>query len=202
METNFPFFTHGMDVMVAEYLLGIYNRLKHSFELEVDFDFSINCNSFQCFNGNTIDTGPVFKLGTIPQQYFLCFLLIGSENGRHSYNLGYQTWGYYKLKEDYGRILIKNETFLDRVKNLLIPIDVDFDEDKTFSKRFLVVTNDKMKAQLKLNQRLRDLINEINLKDFIIEINGYDLIIGNEKIISEETVFIFAEFLKKLARMF
>lgn len=202
METNFPFFTYGMDTTEAEYLLGVYNRLKHTFEVEVDFDFSFDFNSFQCFIGNTTDIGPVFKLNGSLQPYFLCFLDIGSQNGRRSYNLGYQTWGYYKLKEDYGRILIKNETLLDKIKDLIVNIDVDFEEDKDFSKRFLVATNDKVKTQLKLSQRLRNLICEIDLDEFVIEINGHDLIIGNEKIIAEETILVFAEFLKKLVRMF
>ena len=79
---------------------------------------------------------------------------------------------------------------------------MDFDDDKEFSKKFLVVTNDKLKAQLKINKSFRDYVNKIPLKEFIIEIKGHNLIIGNKKVITEDTVLLFANFLNELSSSF
>jgi hypothetical protein len=96
-------------------------------------------------------------------------------------------------------VIIRTETFVDKLKELLLPLELDFKEDKPFSKRFYVLTDDKDKAANAMTQPFRDAVMSIKETDFIIEIFEHTLIIGNRKPILPEHACYLAEFVTKVA---
>jgi hypothetical protein len=54
----------------------------------------------------------------------------------------YELIGIATLKKDYGRVLIRPETIEDKIKDLILSTDIDFDFNKGFSKKYYVVAND------------------------------------------------------------
>lgn len=207
MTIPFPFSTFDMSIDEAQRLFNIYTKLKDAYSVEVDHEFNLPFASFETFRTNGLnDKGSVFKIDNGYRPFFLCFPEIQDWLRNSKYSPGpsieFQPWGYYKLKEDFGHVLIRTETFLDKIHELINPIELDFEDDKTFSQRFFIVTNDKLKAQLKITNAFRELIKQINLSEIIIEIKGNELLIGDKKVISEDRVLIFTEFLNNLSKAF
>lgn len=199
-----PFSTYDMSEDDAEMMFEIYNNLKKIYPTETDMGFSLDIKKFEVFSGDELnDYGPVFRITINGRFFYLNFIeiLYGARSSKSSH-LGYQTWGSIELKDNYGHILIKQESFIDKIQDLINPIDIDFEDDKAFSKRFLVVSNDKLKAHLQMTANFRRCIMEIDLKEFVIEIIDNTLLIGNEKPVTPESTIQFAKFMEKIVRAF
>ncbi len=81
----------------------------------------------------------------------------------------YQLWASAILRSDFGRVMIRRETFVDKILNLVHPIELHFKDDTAFSNKFLVVANDQEKATSAMTSGFRDAIMNIRMEDFIIE---------------------------------
>jgi hypothetical protein len=203
----YPFSTFDMSEENAQLQFDIYTKLKNTYQLEIDTDLPINIRDFHIFNSNELNSyGAVFRILKNTRSFYINFLEILYRTGvsRYSSNihLEYQTWGSINLKNNFGHILIKPETFLDKIHNMINPVDLDFEDDKEFSKKFLVVTNDKQKAQMQMTQNFRNCISKIEVNEFMIEIFENKLIIGDKKVVSPESVLCFAKFLNEMAIAF
>ena len=191
----------------AQNQFEIYTALKTNYDTEIDSDFSINIRDFSIFNANELNShGATFRITNNSRPFYLEFIEILYRTGGQRYSSGiymeYQTWGTINLKNSFGHIIIKPETFLDKIHDLINPVDMDFEDDKEFSNKFLVVTNDKLKAQMQITKNFRNCIMQIQLKEFIIEIVDNKLIVGDRKIVSLESALEFAKYLNKLAGAF
>lgn len=76
----------------------------------------------------------------------------------------------YKLKNDFGRILIRPETFSDKLAELFNPIELDFDENRKFSSAYYVVSTDNNLARKVLKRPLFDFVEDLD--SLIFETNG------------------------------
>lgn len=56
-------------------------------------------------------------------------------------------FGHISLKKDFGKSLIRPETFHDKISELFVPIEVDFKEHPLFSFNYYVIAEDKEKLQ-------------------------------------------------------
>lgn len=171
----------------AESIKEIYEVLNSKYRIEFDLDTEFDFSEYQAFHANQVnDIGPVMNIIRNDLITQLCFVEVMSDAGKRGFNLSYQLWGVVKLKKKYSHILIKQETLLDKIHDRLNRIDIDFDDDKAFSKRFMVVSNDEQQARLLMTPFFRDEIKKIELKEIIIEIKDQIMIIGNEKPMSFE----------------
>ena len=191
----------------AQIQFDIYKNLKSIYQLEIDTGLSINIKDFDIFSHNELNSyGAVFRILKNSKAFYINFLEILYRTGVSRYSsdvhLEYQTWGFINLKNNFGHTLIKPETFLDKIHNIINPVDLDFEDDKEFSKRFLVVTNDRQKAEMQMTQNFRNCIKQIELNEFIIEIFETKLIIGDKKVVSPESTLSFAKFLNEMAKAF
>ena len=91
---------------------------------------------------------------------------------------------------------------LDKIHDIINPVDLDFEDDKEFSKKFLVVTSDRQKAEMQMTHDFRNAIRQIELNEFIIEIFENKLIIGDKKVVSPDSTLAFAKFLNEMAIAF
>src|SRR5262249_33376593 len=134
----------------------------------------------------------------------LAFLRIGySWAYARKYSFGlryeYQTWGIMNLQNDAGHILIKPETIIDKIHDLINPIEIDFPDDPNFSRNYYVVTNDESKARSEINNSFREQVKKLRGKEFIIEIFRDNLIIGDRKIIDEDSAISFVRFMNDVS---
>lgn len=107
-------------------------------------------------------------------------------------------WALAYLKHDFGRVLIRRETLVDKIKELIHPVELDFAEDKAFSDTFYMLVSDRQKAVSGANRNFRNVVMDVRLDDFVIEIVEHTLIIGNTKTRCAEKALHLAEFVSRL----
>lgn len=76
-------------------------------------------------------------------------------------------FGYLNLNTSFGLTYIKPETLVDKINELYNPIELDFSENKTFSRKFYVLTADKEKVETSLSQQLKEYL--VRAKDIELE---------------------------------
>ncbi len=200
---NLPFVSYTMSEPQVQLVLKIHEELRKNYAVAFDLDFPFDMKPFASFETNEIfDSGPFLKITNPRRIFHLGFIQLGYQipaaRQARSYFREFQQWGILNLSKDYGHILIKPETMLDKVHELIHHIELDFDDDPEFSKKYYILTDDKTKADLYLTPSFRDQIKAITAPDFIVEILGNQLIIGNKKLIDLESALTFVEFLDKL----
>lgn len=85
-------------------------------------------------------------------------------------------------------MLIRKKTFSDRIINLIHHTALDFNEDQSFSKYFYVAASDKEKALAAMTKEFRNALMEIQLENFIIEINNNVLLMGSSAAIDAKQI--------------
>ena len=185
-------------------VLAIYETIQKNYSAIFDPDFSCNLHPFASFENNEIlDPGPFIKISHPHDPFHLGFFQVGIFGSRGKYPRGniveFQSWGILKLTRDYGHILIKPKTMLDKIHELIHPIELDFEDDIEFSKKFYVLAEYKAKANLYLTPSFRNHIKTIQSSGLIIEIIDNTLIIGNEGRIDLNSAVEFVRFMNSIS---
>jgi hypothetical protein len=103
------------------------------------------------------------------------------------------------LSRDFGRVLIRPETFTDRVLEIFHPTELKFKEDKVFSENFYVLSNDQEKGKAAMKADFRDVIKDMMYKNFSMEIINQVLVIRDNQPINPDEIVGLAEFAGKLS---
>ena len=89
------------------------------------------------------------------------------------------------LPDNYGHILIRPETWSDKVVEVFFPQELDFDEHPEFSHRYYVLAKDESLARRHLTYNI---LNAVNTRaDLLIEIYGQTLQAGIPKNLNLDT---------------
>ncbi|MBD1394949.1 hypothetical protein [Mucilaginibacter glaciei] len=182
------------------------NHLRENYRVEVPGDIDFQLEQFETFNHykdlNIRDTYAIKHIGA---DSYMLFLEMNpnakSTRAELKHHHNYQPWALTYLKQDFGRVFIRTETLLDKIREIVFPIELDFREDKPFSDRFYVLTDDKEKAHKAMTQQFRDAMMLIKETDFVVEIFEHTLIIGNRKPVAPEHACYLAEFVSRLANL-
>jgi hypothetical protein len=110
--------------------------------------------------------------------------------------LEYELIGFTILHKDYGRILIRPETIVDKISDLFVHTDLDFDFDKDFSKKYYLAANDEKRARKNISANFLETIRHYNGLE--IELDGNILMVRLRKPFSQETGEIIANFLTEI----
>jgi len=207
---NLPFDTVGLDANEVQRLEDSYKALKAKFNIEVPGKANLHINKFELFNNSqNLAVGGVLLINPPVNSCYLTFIrsfYANSAGGRGggSQNTSYyknQAWAFVDLKKDFGRVLIRRETFTDRIIELVHPVEVKFADDKIFTHYFYVVANDTEKAIAAMTPDFRSIIKDYVNEGLVIEIVNYTLVIGNiNPITAVQTVYI-AEIANKIAAL-
>jgi hypothetical protein len=201
---NLPFDTTGVDAADISALKASYAAIKKSFKVGLTNDDIIRLKDFDVFRNCTdISIGGTLLINHPESGCYLAFVKLKTtiENGRGpdiSY-YKYQIWAIATLRSDFGRVIIRRETFVDKILNIVHPVQLQFKDDPAFSKQFYVVANDTEKANAAITMPFRQALRGIKLDDFIIEIVGSTLIIGNVQLVNPEQTVYLADFAGKLS---
>ncbi|MDB5007892.1 MAG: hypothetical protein JWQ84_2163 [Mucilaginibacter sp.] len=206
---SFPFDTINLEADEVQALEDTYRALKAKFNIGIPDNTDHFLNKFELFNNN-----PETKLGgTLFINYPQINCYLNFVKSSYSYSSGgrggnggqnfeydkYQIWAFVTLNKDFGRVLIRPETFADRILEIFHPTELKFPEDKLFSGNFYVVANDPEKAEASITSDFRNVIIDMMYKDFVIEIINQTLVIRtNQPVNAEETVHL-AEFASKIS---
>ena len=105
----------------------------------------------------------------------------------------YELIGIAKLKKDYGRVLIRPETIEDKINNLFLSTDIDFDFNKSFSKKYYVVANDETKVRKCISNSFLETVR--GFSGLEIELEGNILMVRLRKQFTQENGEIITNFL-------
>jgi hypothetical protein len=100
----------------------------------------------------------------------------------------FQFYVFCFLNERYGHTLIKRETVSDKLNELFVPVEIDFEDDPTFSKKFYVLTKEKDKAIKIINSQFRLEVCKLTQDEILIEILDNTIVITNKKTVNADDV--------------
>ncbi|MFD0792252.1 hypothetical protein ACFQZX_01410 [Mucilaginibacter litoreus] len=182
-------------------------RLRNRFRIEVPGKIDFKLEQFEVLNHHkAVNLRDTFAIKNPCGDSYI--LLLDTDINTHSINqqekssaASFQPWALAYLKRNFGRIIIRTETIVDKIREVIFPIEFDIRDDKPFSKRFYVLTDDRQKAETAMTKEFRDAVMSIKKSDFVIEIFEHTLIIGNHKPVTPENTLYLADFVAKLAEL-
>jgi hypothetical protein len=122
----------------------------------------------------------------------------GSKTQRREALTEWEFIGIAQLHQDFGQVYMRPELLGDKINELFNPVEVDFDFDKEFSKKYFVVTADETKLRECVTPSLLSAIKRHN--DLEIEIQGRDLLVRQKKRVSTESAETISQFLFELTK--
>lgn len=202
--------TYGLTAEQVQLITQVYETVKHSRpDAEFDFDFQPALGNYEAIQGHygSWHCGPVLRMEKDPTSKYLCFINVNWNalgSGLCSIPSPYadfQTWGVAGLGRKYGHVLIRPETTLDKIRELIHHAEINFEEDREFSKAFYVLANEEETARKLLGPAMRKAIAGLKLKDFVVEVIDDVMIVGDNKCIDLTTAGEMASFLCGLSPM-
>lgn len=104
--------------------------------------------------------------------------------------------GICELRKDYGMVIIRPETIVDKIVDWFVPVEIDFDIDPDFSEKYYVLTNDDSKLKRVANKGFLTAIK--NFDGLEIEINGSILMVRLRKPFTTENAKTIIGFLAQI----
>lgn len=182
------------------------SHLRENYRVDVPGYIDFQLEQFEVFNHyKDLNTRDAYAIKHTGADSYMLFLEmnpnIKSTKAELKHHHNYQPWALTYLKHDFGRVFIRTETLLDKIREIVFPIELDFKEDKPYSDRFYVLTDDKDKAYAAMTPAFRDAMMQIKETDFVVEIFEHTLVIGNRKPVAPEHACYLAEFVSRLANL-
>jgi hypothetical protein len=201
-----PFEIAGLVAADVQTLEETYDALRKEYNAGLPCNVELPLDKFDLFiNNPAINVGGILPIAHPAGNCYIVFIRAhiyfnprrGAGEIQDYYK--YQVWGYIRSRKDCGRVLIRRETFADKLVGLLHPVELEFEDDKAFSHKFYVVTNDRDKALLSMGWNFRNAIMDIQDERMVIEIADNMLVIGNNQWLDKEDAIYLAEVASKLA---
>lgn len=166
--------------------------------------WSTKIKGMEVFNPDLVDNivGILLMNGNVRGFYLVFLKMYGRRMGWSDPSVSYKDYhaiALATLEKDFGRVLIRKKSIVDKVTNLILPVELKFKDDKTFNKRFYVVVNDKDKAHSCMTPGFRSIVRELNKDNYIINIVNRTLIIECFENINPQQIVKLAEFADKLS---
>jgi hypothetical protein len=201
-----PFDTTNIDADDAQALEATYEALKAKYKIAITEDAIIEIKQFDVFsNYNDISVGGTLLINHPESGCYLTFVKVKthvpSGRGPAIDFYKYQVWASATLRNDFGRMIIRRETVVDKILNLVHPTEIQFKDDPSFNKRFNAVAGDKVKASRAMTKAFRNILMEIKANDLVIEIVNSTLVIGNIQPVDPRQTIYLAEVASKLSRV-
>ena len=201
-----PFDLTGIDVDDVQALENCYQALKARFRVAIAEDSTFDIGQFDAFGGyGNLSVGGSLLIDHPESGCYLTFVKVLTRipGGRGEWlkYYKYQVWACATLRSDFGRMVIRRETVVDKILDLVHPTEMHFKDDPVFSRKFCVIADDREKASHAMTKAFRNILMEIRTDDFAIEIVGSSLVIGNTHAIDPKGIVYLAEIAGKLSRV-
>jgi len=203
---DIPFETAGLVADDVRALELTYNELKKKFNIGLPCNVHLPVKKFDLFSNNPdLVVDGVLPIPHPVNNCYLAFMRIhiyynpvrgGGETVDY---YRYQVWGFIQSKKNYGRALLRRETFADKLMGLIHPVELKFPDDQPFNHKFYVVSNDSEKTLLAMNYNFRNAVMDIASENIIIEITDDLLVMGDNCWLQPDEVITLAENVLKVA---
>jgi hypothetical protein len=202
---DIPFETVGLVADDVRALEHTYNTLKEKFNIGLPCSVKLHAKNFDLLDDPNLAIESILPL---PHPSNNCYLAFARAHIYYNPRRGageiidcyrYKVWGVITSKKDYGRTLIRRETFADRIVGLIHPVELTFKDDKVFDHRYYVVSNNPDKALPAMDWNFRNAVIDIIDEDIVIEMAENTLILGNNGWLDPEQAIKLAEAALKLA---
>jgi len=200
---NYSFDTVGLTSDQVDIFQETYEALKARFRTELTGDIDFHLPDFEVFRDcEDVNLRGSYVIKSARTDCYVLFVDIhkvkkGNRGSFYDY-YEYQTWALAYLKKDFGRVLIRPETLVDKLIELVHPVELDFEDDKAFSDTFYVLVNDRWKADIAMDRNFRNVVMDMRHEDVVIEIIDHTLIIGHNRPVSPDASVQLAEFVVRL----
>ncbi len=104
--------------------------------------------------------------------------------------------GLVQLNKNYAHTYIRPETISDKINEWFNPVEIDFDIDKKFSRKYYVLTSDEQTLRGQVSQQFLNSISNYNGLE--IEILNSTLMVRNRNRISQKSAFKIVNFLGRI----
>ena len=198
--------TTGLDSQDSQLLQNLYDEVDNIFNNEIVDETEIPLEELSLFKHYShfffrqairIKEGAENAYIAIIQ---VAYSYMGTKGGMHT-STEYQAWAYCRLPEHFGHLIIKPETFKDRLIELFQPMEMNFPDDREFCRRFYVLSKDWQKAQQLLTPGFREALKKLYIRDLQVEVYNNFLIAGNCKKLDREHIIALAGFVHHVAEM-
>jgi len=203
---DLPFDITHIDADEVQALEATYLLLRAKFKVSISADTTFNTRNFDVFNNNEpTDIGGTLLINHPESGCYLHFLKVpapgkkGRGPARNHYK--YQVWASATLRNDFGKMVVRRETMVDKVLDPVHPTELYFKDDPAFSKKFNVVAVDKQKAARSMTKAFRNVIAELGKTDWEIEIVNSSLVVGSAQPIDPKQTVYLAEIAAKFSRV-
>ena len=200
---NYSFDTVGLTSHQVDIFQETLDALKARFRTELTGDINFYLPDFEVFRDcEDVNLRGSYVIKSARTDCYVLFVDIhkvkkGNRGSFYDY-YEYQTWALAYLKKDFGRVLIRPETLVDKLIELVHPVELDFEDDKAFSDTFYVLVNDRWKADIAMDRNFRNVVMDMRHEDVVIEIIDHTLIIGHNRPVSPDASVQLAEFVVRL----
>ena len=202
---NYPFDTVGLNGEQIDLFQETYETLKTRYSVELSGNIDFQLSDFEVFRDCVaVNIKGSFTIKSARSDCYLLFVETskfatrGNRSPETVKVVEYQVWALAFTKKDFGRVLIRPETLVDKIIELVHPVELDFDEDKAFSDTYYVLVNDRWKADVAMDRNFRNVAMDVRHEDIVIEVIDHTLIIGYGKPVSPETAMNLADFVVRL----
>jgi uncharacterized protein YlbG (UPF0298 family) len=104
--------------------------------------------------------------------------------------------GFVQLKKDYAHTYIRPETISDKLNELLHRVEIDFEINKNFSRKYYVLSSDEEALKSQISPKLLDIIASYD--NLEIEIVNRILIVRTRNRISQKSADTIIQVLKEI----
>jgi hypothetical protein len=158
-------------------------NLNSKFEISNDTETEYNLSSLNSFTDNEFDIIQDFKL-IGDKKINIVFVSTESKiNDFDNSNInsrGIQLWSVLTTNNDYEHTLLKNESLKDKIIDFFIKQDIDFKEDKEFSKIFYIVSKNTETVKSYFTEEMRQALLKFKDNNIIVEFKDNKIYVGTE----------------------
>jgi len=97
-----------------------------------------------------------------------------------------QLWAVLTSNNNYEHTLLKSESLKDKIIDFFIKQDIDYHDDKEFSKNFYIMSNNSETAKNYFYKEMRKAILKFKDSKIIIELKGDKIYVGTENNFQED----------------
>jgi hypothetical protein len=166
-------------------------NLNSKFDISTDTETDYNLSSLNSFTDNYTS---IVKDYQITSDKKINFLFVSTDSAINDFDnsfleLNYgniQLWAVLTTNTNYEHTLLRCESIKNKIIDFFIKQDIDYKDDKEFSKYFYIMSNDSETAKNYFSEEMRKAILKFKDSKIIIELKGDKIYVGNENNFQED----------------
>jgi hypothetical protein len=168
-------------------------NLNSKFEVSTDTETDYNLASLNSFVDNNFGIIQDYQLINDKKINLLFVSTNSIDNDVPEYIIGnlanfnnIQLWAVLTTNNNYEHTLLRCESIKNKIIDFFIKQDVDYIDDKEFSKNFYIMSNDSETAKNYFSEEMRKAILKFKDSKIIIELKGDKIYVGTENNFQED----------------